>query len=265
MEDHRESHSDRAGAACVGAALLAAGGRRQPAAACDVQISARSRSLRATIQRRAVRRRASRCLYENNSRTRQHDELDKIRIRTSSARTTTVRQPKTWVGWRYIIQRNTPPHTDGASTTVYRSPVVQGQGERDASRRRSSAVHLERARELQAQRYSGAHRSSTRYKPGSQHPGRRQHARPARGLRAHAHGRRRQLRPSVTTRTRTYCTAQLPRPVRPLPGIVATSATRSALADRVVRVTRRATPLPLRCARTTGPATAGDPRSPRPT
>lgn len=32
---------------------------------------------------------------------------------------------KSWVGYRYIITRNTPPYDDGVFSVVYRSPVVK--------------------------------------------------------------------------------------------------------------------------------------------
>jgi hypothetical protein len=63
-----------------------------------------------------------RCRYENNSGA-QHDELDRIRI--DQFWTHAPFASKTWVGARYIIQRNTPPYSDDNFTTVYRSPIVK--------------------------------------------------------------------------------------------------------------------------------------------
>jgi hypothetical protein len=62
------------------------------------------------------------CRYENNSGA-QHDELNRIRI--DQFWTHAPFSGKTWVGARYIIQRNRPPLSDGQFDTIYRSSIVK--------------------------------------------------------------------------------------------------------------------------------------------
>lgn len=37
---------------------------------------------------------------------------------------------KSWVGYRFIITRNTPPYADGTFSVVYRSPIAKQRANR---------------------------------------------------------------------------------------------------------------------------------------
>jgi hypothetical protein len=61
------------------------------------------------------------CRYENNP-GQLDDELNKLNIR--QLWTHSPYNQKTWVGFQYEIQRNTPPHGDNVFTRYYRSPIT---------------------------------------------------------------------------------------------------------------------------------------------
>ncbi len=63
-----------------------------------------------------------RCIFENNA-GKKHDELDRIRIRPQF-----FHGPfngKSYVGYRFIVKRNTPPLSDGKYKTIFRSKIIK--------------------------------------------------------------------------------------------------------------------------------------------
>jgi hypothetical protein len=60
------------------------------------------------------------CHYENNP-GKANDELDRINIK--KVKTFGPFPQKSWVGFRFVIQKNKPPYNDGKFKPVFKSPI----------------------------------------------------------------------------------------------------------------------------------------------
>lgn len=109
-------------AAAMGIALMTFAFAAQPTIAYDQTSASGNRSFYTVTDEQAQAGVA--CKYENNSGA-SNDELDKITVRLLHSHTDANAPSTSKVGFRYIIQRNTPPHSDGVFETVYSSPIVK--------------------------------------------------------------------------------------------------------------------------------------------